>query len=70
LRAALPRRDEPLALRLPLDPVRDLYTLDAATPLAVPGDAARGGPLLVFYAVPDAPLLAVSRLGSTVQLAF
>lgn len=70
LRHAVLNPDDPLAEHLPLDPLRDHYAVVSSGPVVIPGDAAPGSAPLIFYSIPDAPLLAVTRAGSDVVLAF
>ena len=53
----------PLAIHLPLDVVRDLYATDTASPAVVAGDVASAGVSpLVFYGVPDATPIKLTRM--------
>ena len=70
LRHAVADADDPLTEHLPMELPRDFYTTGLPSPVVIAGDAAPGSAPLIFYSVPDASSLAVTRTGSDVVLSF
>jgi hypothetical protein len=61
---------DPLPEHLPMELPRDVYATGLSSPVAIAGDAAPGSAPIIFYSVPDASSLAVTRTGSDVVLSF